>query len=103
MNSDWEVYIIQSEDGKLYTGITNDIKRRFDAHRQGRKGARFFHFSAPQKILFRESHPNRSEASRRENAIKKMSRQEKLKLIEEHQSRNNERSQKSISIKAKLS
>ena len=81
---DWVVYIIETEDGKLYTGITNDLERRFEVHKN-QKGARFFHFSKPEKILFRELHPNRSEASKREAAIKRLSRAEKLSLIAEKQ------------------
>lgn len=76
----WEVYMIQTECGKLYTGITNNLERRFEAHQKG-TGARFFYFSGPNKIVYRETHPNRSEASKRESAIKKMTRQEKLLLI----------------------
>ncbi len=77
----WEVYIIQAKSGKLYTGITNNIERRFAAHHQRQKGARFFYFSEPDKIVFRENCANRSEASKREIAIKKMKRPEKLALI----------------------
>ena len=77
----WTVYIIQAESGKLYTGITNDLDRRLEEHREGNRGARFFRFSGPKKLLFSESHPNRSEASKREAEIKKMSRQQKLALI----------------------
>jgi putative endonuclease len=77
----WEVYIIETETGMLYTGITSDMERRLQQHRTS-KGAKFFHFSSPEKIVFRESHPNRSSASKRESAIKKMSRQEKLLLID---------------------
>ncbi len=78
----WEVYIIQAKSGVLYTGITTDLSSRFAAHQEGVKGARFFRFSEPEKIVYRESHANRSEATRREIQIKKMKRQEKLKLIE---------------------
>lgn len=81
-NNKWEVYIIQTRSGKLYTGITNNLERRLEEHRTRRKGARFFRFSTPEKIVFRESHPNRSQASKREIAIKKMSRKEKLALID---------------------
>lgn len=77
----WEVYIIQTKCGKLYTGISNDLEKRFQAHLKHQKGARFFHFSDPDKILYRESFPNRSEATKREIFIKKMSREDKLKLI----------------------
>lgn len=77
----WVVYIIQAKSGKLYTGITNRLHERFDAHQKMQKGARFFRFSSPDKIVFCESHPGRSEASKREAAIKKMTRKEKLLLI----------------------
>ena len=80
-NSNWEVYIIQAESGKLYTGITTDLDKRFANHLQGSKGARFFRFSRPKCILYREKHINRSEATRRELTIKKMSRKQKLALI----------------------
>lgn len=81
--SQWEVYIIQASSGKLYTGITNDLNRRFSDH-NSQKGARFFHFSKPEKIVFREPHPNRSEASKREIAIKKLSRAQKLNLLQNY-------------------
>jgi putative endonuclease len=77
----WEVYIIQTTSGKLYTGITTDLERRFKDHLETKKGARFFNFSNPEKILFRETHPNRSEATKREMGIKKLSRTQKMSLI----------------------
>lgn len=78
---DWVVYVIETKSGKLYTGITNDLERRFSEHQTGNKGARFFHLSEPERVRYKEFYPNRSEASKRESAIKKMSRQEKLDLI----------------------
>jgi putative endonuclease len=81
-SNQWVVYIIQTETGKLYTGITNNLKRRFNEHCTGNKGARFFHLSNPEKIVFQESHSDRSHASKREATIKKMSRKEKLSLID---------------------
>lgn len=78
--SEWKVYIIQTSSGKLYTGITNHIEERFKAH-LSKSGAKFFHFSSPEKIVYSETLPNRSEASKRECSIKKMTRQEKLNLI----------------------
>lgn len=80
----WFVYIIQAESGKLYTGITNDLDKRLDAHANKRKkgkGARFFHFSGPAGIVYQEKQENRSTASQRECAIKKMTRAEKIQLI----------------------
>ena len=80
-SDEWVVYIIKTKSGKLYTGITKDLERRFGEHHKDRKGARFFHFSGPEAIVFRESHSSRSQATKREIAIKKMTRAEKLALI----------------------
>lgn len=80
----WEVYMIRTRSGRLYTGITNDLDRRFSEHLTGKKGASFFHFSTPEKIEFRETHSNRSEASKRECEIKKMNREQKLELLKRY-------------------
>lgn len=77
----WFVYIIEAENGYLYTGITTDLERRFKQHQQHRGGARFFHTSRAQRLVYHEQQPDRSSASRREAAIKKLSRKAKLKLI----------------------
>lgn len=77
----WFVYIIEADNGKLYTGITTDVERRFQQHHQQNGGARFFHTSPPRQLLYQEKHPDRSSASKREAAIKKLTRQAKLTLI----------------------
>ncbi len=77
----WIVYIIQTASGTLYTGITKDLARRFSEHASHKKGAHFFHLSQPESVRFMEIHPNRSEATKREIEIKKMSRSGKLALI----------------------
>ncbi len=79
--TEWFVYIIQTTDNRLYTGITTDLERRFSEHKEGIKGAKFFSSTAPKKIVFSESHPDRASATRREIEIKKMSRTTKLALI----------------------
>ena len=76
----WEVYIIETSSGKLYTGITNDLEKRFHAHTNTKKGAKFFRLSSPKKIVYREQCVDRSSASKRESLIKKMSRAQKLTL-----------------------
>ena len=81
LSQSWEVYIIRARNGKLYTGITTDLDRRFAEHRSGRKGARFFRFTEPEAIVFRETHADRGSATRRELAIKKMTRRQKERLI----------------------
>ncbi|MDT8310096.1 MAG: GIY-YIG nuclease family protein [Methylophaga sp.] len=79
--NDWTLYIIEAENGHLYTGITTDLDRRLDQHQSGRGGAKFFHSSAVKQLVYQENHPDRGSASRREAAIKKLSRQDKLQLI----------------------
>ncbi|UTF60527.1 GIY-YIG nuclease family protein [Gilvimarinus sp. DA14] len=73
--------MIECENGQLYTGITTDVERRWREHCLGRTGARFFRTSAPRKLCRLESHPDRSSASKREAAIKKLNRQQKLQLL----------------------
>lgn len=79
----WIVYIIETESGKLYTGITNDLERRFSEHKEGKKGARYFRLSRPQSIVYQEKYTSRSEASKRESEIKRMRRSEKLGLVQQ--------------------
>jgi putative endonuclease len=80
-NKPWFVYIVEAENGHLYTGITTDLERRFNQHQSKQGGARFFHTSAAKKLVYQETQPNRSEASKREAAIKKLSRKSKQELI----------------------
>lgn len=79
----WFVYMIESEKGKIYTGITTDVERRFNEHKSKKCGAKFFHSDPPKRIVHVEEAKDRSEASKREAAIKKLTRAEKLKLIGE--------------------
>ena len=76
----WTVYIVETESGKLYTGIALDPEKRFEEHRSGKKGAKFFRMDPPKKIVYREEYPNRSAASQREYALKQLSRSDKLDL-----------------------
>lgn len=79
----WFVYIIESQLGKLYTGISTDPQRRFLEH-QGvgkAKGAKFFRGDPPMRILWQLAFDGRSQASKEEARIKKLSRQKKQELI----------------------
>jgi putative endonuclease len=80
----WKVYIIQSSDSKLYTGITTDMEKRWQQHLEG-KGAKFFSGRKPSSLRYMESGHNRSTALKREAAIKKLRRSEKLDLIDSAQ------------------
>ena len=76
----WYVYILRCGDGSLYTGITLDLQRRLRAHSSGR-GARYTRSHLPVELVYYETASDRSAALRREAAIKKLSRQEKLRMI----------------------
>lgn len=79
--SGWFLYIIQTKKKRLYTGITTDVERRFLEHKSGSpKGAKFFRSDSAVKIVRIEKYEDRSEASKREAAVKKLTRAEKLKL-----------------------
>ena len=75
------VYLIQCEDGSIYTGITTDLERRFKEH-SDKVGGHYTRAHKVEKILYKEECPTRSEALKREAQIKKLRRKEKLKLIE---------------------
>lgn len=74
------VYILQSNDGKYYTGYTTDLDRRMAAHKSG-KGAKFTRAFGFKKLLYHESHPSKSAALKREAQLKKLSRVEKKTLM----------------------
>lgn len=75
------VYILTCSDGTLYTGWTNDIEKRVKVHNEG-KGAKYTKARRPVTLSYTESFETKSEAMKREAAIKKLSRAEKLKLID---------------------
>lgn len=82
MNS-WFVYMVEASDSSLYTGITTDVERRLKQHQSGRAGAKYFRGRRALAMVYVEGGHNKSSASRRESQIKKLSRDEKLALIED--------------------
>lgn len=73
------VYILTCADGTLYTGWTTNLKRRISAHNAGR-GAKYTRTRRPVVLAYSEEQPTRSDAMRREYALKQLSRVEKLAL-----------------------
>ena len=73
------VYIIACKDGTLYTGWTTDVEARLAAHNEG-LGAKYTKGRGPVSLIHTEVFENKSDALRREMAIKKLSRAEKLAL-----------------------
>lgn len=78
-------YIVECKDGSLYTGWTTDVKKRVEAHNAG-KGAKYTKSRRPVKLVYTEEHGTKQEAMSREYAIKRMTRQEKLRMIGEGKS-----------------
>ena len=75
------VYILRCGDGTLYTGCTNDLPRRLQAHQSGR-GAKYTRSRLPVELVYYEIFETKEDAMKRECAIKKLSRPQKERLIE---------------------
>lgn len=78
-------YIVKCSDETLYTGWTNNLKKRMEAHNSG-KGAKYTKNRRPVELVYFEEYDTKQEAMKREYAIKQLSRQKKLALIHSHQS-----------------
>ncbi len=75
------VYILRCSDNTLYTGWTTDLNRRLKCHNSG-KGSKYTRCRLPVEAVYYENLPDKSSALKRECEIKKLSRLEKLILIE---------------------
>lgn len=73
-------YIVKCSDGTFYTGWTNNLTRRMEAHNQGR-GAKYTKARRPVTLIYYETFETKEEAMKREYAIKRLSRKEKEELI----------------------
>ena len=77
--ADWSLYLIKCGDGKLYTGITNDLDKRIEQHASG-QGAKFTRGRGPLQIVFSQTVGDRSRASKLEWRVKKLRRYQKEEL-----------------------
>lgn len=83
MSSPWYVYVLRCADGSLYTGVASDLQRRLRQHNgELVGGSRYTRGRRPVELLWSDTEVDRSAAQRREAAIKKMSRDEKLRLLQ---------------------
>jgi putative endonuclease len=78
------VYIVECADQTLYTGWTTNVERRLKVHNAGR-GARYTRERGPVRLVYVEEVPSRSAALKRELAIKRLPRANKLKLVQSWQ------------------
>ncbi|MBK94148.1 MAG: endonuclease [Planctomycetaceae bacterium] len=81
-STDWYVYLLRCADGSLYTGMTKDLQRRIQQHNAG-TAARYTRGRLPVELVYHEQATSRSQALKREYAIKQLSRVQKESLIGE--------------------
>jgi len=80
--SEWYVYMIRCHDGSLYTGISNDVSRRFEKHLEmGKQGAKYLRGKGPLKLVFQQKIGSKSSALKMEQKIKKLSKSQKELII----------------------
>ena len=79
---DYSVYIVECRDGSLYTGIATDVDRRLQEHESGIRGARYLRGRGPLRIVFTREAGDRSSAQKLEHRIKRLTRKQKLLLID---------------------
>lgn len=77
----WFVYMILCNDESLYTGITNNIEKRFLQHAKSGSGAKYFRGREPLRVVYFEGGHDRSSATKREIVIKRLKRSHKLRLL----------------------
>ena len=80
------VYMLRCKDGSLYTGWTNDLEHRLAMHNSGR-GAKYTRGRGPLERDYSEELPDKEPGLRRECAIKKLRREQKLALLQTWQAR----------------
>ena len=75
------IYILECSDKTLYTGWTNNIEKRIQEHNNGKAGAKYTRSRRPVKMVFVEEHATLPDALKREAQIKKLSRDQKMRII----------------------
>lgn len=79
----WYLYLVRCANGHLYTGVTTNVARRFSEHQSGGiKSAKYLRGKGPLTLMYQEQVGSHGDALRREIAVKKLSRSQKLALIE---------------------
>ena len=76
----WFVYVIECDNGSFYVGVSSNIERRFQEHKEGR-GGRYTLLHKPVKIIYSESFDSKKEALKRERQLKGWSHKKKEDLV----------------------
>lgn len=80
--NNWYIYIVRCSDNSLYTGIAKDVKKRVEEHNSNDLlGAKYTKYRRPVKLVYFEIYDSRSEATRREIAIKRLPKKNKERLV----------------------
>jgi putative endonuclease len=83
-NKVWYVYLLRCNDSSLYAGITTDIERRLHEHNHTKLGAKYTRAKRPVSLVYQEKAINKSDASKREHQLKKLSKQQKEQLVSDY-------------------
>jgi len=78
----WFVYLVRCQDTTLYCGIAKNLEKRLEEHNSADKGAKYTRGRRPVQLVYAEEAASRAKATQRESRIKKMSRREKMALIQ---------------------
>ncbi len=79
--NNWYIYIARCSDDSLYTGIKKDIERRIDEHNYGKQAAAYTRAHRPVELVYQERYKTRSDATKREIEIRKLSKEEKELMV----------------------
>mgnify|MGYP001243643620 CR=1 FL=1 len=88
MNSKWHVYLLRCADDSLYCGITTSLQRRVYEHNYSKKSSKYTRSRRPVELVWSTTVDNRSQASKLEARIKKMSKKIKEQLVSSYNSSN---------------
>ena len=80
--SEWFLYVLRCADDTLYCGVTTNVQRRLHEHNNTARGAKYTFARRPVHLVWTEQHGSRSEAQSAEYKFKRLSRKDKLKIIE---------------------
>ena len=84
-NKEYYVYIVECSDGTYYTGYTSNISRRINEHNYSfKKGAKYTRSRRPVRLVYEEICDSMSAAMKRENQIKRLTRKQKIELLNKH-------------------
>jgi len=79
----WHMYVVECADGTLYTGITTDLERRLNEHNHSKRGAKYTRSRRPVSYKMTIEYNTHSKAASAESKFKKLSRKQKLEIINE--------------------